>query len=85
MRYWIFYYLAVFLKQAVFSRENGKKPFLDAKLFLKGKRHPVAKMNIILFMENEVLNIFSFKKFFWKSNIFGENGDRKFLGDTTIF
>ncbi len=37
----------------------------------------MTKMNITLFMGNEVFNIFPFNNFFEKSNIFGENGGKK--------
>ncbi len=35
-------------------------------------------------MGNEVLNIFSSNNFFEESNIFQENGEKKFLGCMTI-
>ncbi len=47
--------------------------------------HLTTKMNITSLMGNEVLNIFSFNNFFEKSNIFGENGGKKFWRDMTIF
>ncbi len=86
MRYWIFYYLAVFSKKAEIFWENGKKPFLGPKSLLKGRGRLATKMNITFYLiENEVLNIFSCNNFFEKSNIFGENGEKKFWGNTTIF
>ncbi len=36
-------------------------------------------------MGNEVLNSFSSNNFFNKSKIFGENGENKFLWNTTTF
>ncbi len=82
--YWIFYYLADFSKKAVIFWENGKKPFLEAKSLLKGRRHLATKMNITSFMGNEVLKIFSFYNFFEKSNIFGENGGKKSGGAVSV-
>ncbi len=35
-------------------------------------------------MGNEILNIFSSDNFFEESNIFRENGEKKFLEDMTI-
>ncbi len=37
------------------------------------------------FMGNEVLNIFSFNNFFGKSNIIGENLEKKFGGTRPFF
>ncbi len=79
MRYQILYYLAVFSKKTVFSEKTTKPQFLGPKSLLKERGCQGMKMNITFFMENEVLNIFSFDNFFDKSNIFGENGE-KILG-----
>ncbi len=40
--------------------------------------HLTPKLNITFFMGNVILNIFSFNSFFYESNIFRENGEKKF-------
>ncbi len=62
-----------------------KKPFLGAKSLSKGRECQATKMNITFYMGNKVLNIFSSNNFFEKSNILGENREKKLLGDMTIF
>ncbi len=83
--YWILFYLAVFSKKAAFSEKMAKPQFLEPKSLLKGRGHPGTKMNMTSFIGNEVLNIFSFKNFSEKSNIFREKGEKKFWGTWPFF
>ncbi len=52
--YWIFYYLAVFFKKAVFSEKRAKNNFKGQSPFGKGRGRLATKMNITFLMENEV-------------------------------
>ncbi len=62
-----------------------QKTISETQVSFKGKEASSDQNEYNPFMENEVLNIFSFNNFFEKSNIFGENGEKKFWGNTTIF
>ncbi len=85
IRYGIFYYLAAFSKKAVFSEKMAKNRFRGPNLFWRKGGIWRRKWYYLFFMGNGVLNIFSSNNFFEKSNIFGENGGKKILGDMTIF
>ncbi len=86
MRYWIFYYLAVFSKKknCIFW-ENSEKPFLGPKSLLKGRGGLAWKMNITFFNGKWSFEYFSFNNFFEKGNIFGENGEKNFRGTRLFF
>ncbi len=77
--------ILLFRKKAVIFKESGKNPFLGPKSLLRGRKRLATKMNIPFFMGNKVLNIFSFNNFFEKSNIFGENEEKKFGGTWPFF
>ncbi len=82
MRYWIFYYLAVFSKKkSCIFWENGKKQFLGPGSLLKGRRRLTTKMNLIFLWEMKLWNL----TFFRKGQHFGRKWGKKFLGDMTIF
>ncbi len=57
----------------------AKKNFWDMTI-VRTWSHLTPKWSITFFMGNEVLNIFLFNSFFDKSNIFRENGEKKFGG-----
>ncbi len=81
-----------FLKKAVLIFwENGKSTVSVGQVSFEEKGTSGDENEYItFFMENEVLNIFSFNNFFEKINIFGENGEKileghdHFLGEGII-
>ncbi len=74
-----------FFQKSHIFRETGKNCFWGAKFLLRGRWRPTKKMNIIFFMENEVLNSFSSNNFFEESNIFGENSEKILKGTSAFF
>ncbi len=77
-------YLTKFTKKSCIFQEKSKNLFLGANAPLTQRELLETKLNITFFMGNEVLNIFSSKRFFDESDIFRENG-KKLGGGTWPF